>query len=232
MTDTWGHILGDLAREAYYREPAAIIFNADCLEILPRLPKVDLVLTDPPFNHGKDFANDNMNDADYLSWIDNIYKQIYFVMADDSAIISECAKRHLIPILNILSKYYTYEHQIINHHTNDMRRGKMGWSKYSIFLWFGKGKSKKRYCYGDLLKTTIVSNKKEFSHPSPKVIECYKRIIDLFSDKNQTILDTFLGSGTSIIAAKNLGRKCIGIEIKKKYCDIAIKRLRQEVFLY
>jgi len=44
------------------------------------------------------------------------------------------------------------------------------------------------------------------------------------------VLDPFLGSGTTARACKDLGRKCIGIEISKKYCDIAIKRLGQEVF--
>ncbi len=65
-------------------------------------------------------------------------------------------------------------------------------------------------------------------HPSPKPIRLFKWLIASHKDA-QIILDPFLGSGTTIRASLDLTRKCIGIEIEEKYCEIAVKRLAQSV---
>ncbi len=71
---------------------------------------------------------------------------------------------------------------------------------------------------------------KESSHPCERPIELYVWCI-LYSPNAQTILDPFMGSGTTLRAAKDLGRKCIGIELEEKYVKIAVERLRQEVLI-
>lgn len=66
-------------------------------------------------------------------------------------------------------------------------------------------------------------------HPTTKPSLLMRELVRLFTDEGETILDPFMGSGTTLRAAKDLGRKAIGIEIEEKYCEIAAKRMAQEV---
>ncbi|MFW9991932.1 MAG: DNA-methyltransferase [Candidatus Odinarchaeota archaeon] len=67
-------------------------------------------------------------------------------------------------------------------------------------------------------------------HKAQKPVELITKLIALFSNEGNLILDPFLGSGTTTVCAKKLNRHYIGIEIEEKYCEIAAKRLCQEVF--
>ena len=71
-------------------------------------------------------------------------------------------------------------------------------------------------------------SKKKIGHPAPFPVELPKRCIQLFSYVNDVILDPFLGSGSTLIAAYKLNRIGIGIDIDRKYCKIALERLRKE----
>ena len=75
--------------------------------------------------------------------------------------------------------------------------------------------------------STFLSEKN--GHPCPKPIEWMKWCVRIGSIYNEFILDPFMGSGTTLVAAKELGRKAIGIEIEEKYCEIAARRLAQEM---
>lgn len=70
----------------------------------------------------------------------------------------------------------------------------------------------------------------ECGHPCPKPLRWMTWALSLAGDGVQSVLDPFMGSGTTLRAAKDLGRKAIGIEIEERYCEIAAKRMGQEVF--
>tara|TARA_R110000751_G_C13719645_1_gene475316 strand:- start:627 stop:1061 length:435 start_codon:yes stop_codon:yes gene_type:complete len=67
-------------------------------------------------------------------------------------------------------------------------------------------------------------------HPTVKPITLLAQLVEWSSSPAETVLDPFMGSGTTLRAAKDLNRKSIGIEIEEKYCEIAANRLQQEVF--
>ncbi len=70
-------------------------------------------------------------------------------------------------------------------------------------------------------------------HPCPKPENFWRKLMARCSvDQTDSILDPFMGSGTTLRAAKDLGRKAIGIEIEERYCEIAAKRMAQEVFSF
>ncbi len=75
-------------------------------------------------------------------------------------------------------------------------------------------------------------SKKRVGHPAPFPIELPRRCIKLFSFVNDTVLDPFVGSGTTLLAANSLNRKGIGVDIDKEYCNLAIKRLRKEAKIH
>lgn len=74
------------------------------------------------------------------------------------------------------------------------------------------------------------SGGKQANHPCPRKLSHVAWLVRWWSEPSDTVLDPFMGSGTTLVAAKNLGRKAIGIEIEEKYCEVAAKRLSQEVF--
>ena len=76
------------------------------------------------------------------------------------------------------------------------------------------------------------ANKTQIYHPTQKPIKLMKYLLQTYSKIGDLIIDNAMGSGTTLVAAKELGRKAIGIEIEEKYCEIAVDRLRQGVFTF
>jgi DNA modification methylase len=93
---------------------------------------------------------------------------------------------------------------------------------------FDKAVRRKKYRWMGMIQERMGHDKEERVHPTQKPIEIMEWVI-LQAPKADTILDPFMGSGTTLVAAKHLHRQAIGIEIEEKYCEIAAKRLAQGV---
>lgn len=202
----------------YYDDGNGIqIYLGDCRLILPQLDvKVDLVLTDPPYGVGIDNSfNDDFGQTDNLNLIKNV------------GLVCFTSPRRVAGLIKRLDA--TFEGIFLYHKINDIAYPWHGFAMNSEAITiFKNGDYKwcKSEVYGsDLLQ--FVNN--DGFHPCSKPIALIKLLLRHFSEPNTLILDPFLGSGTTAVAAKILGRKCIGIEIEEKYCKIAVERLRQSV---
>lgn len=95
-------------------------------------------------------------------------------------------------------------------------------------LYYGKNASKRVMGVPCSYRLVEVPDK-WLDHPCPKPLLTWQALLGNISLPGQTVLDPFMGSGTTLRAAKNLGRKAIGIEIEERYCEVAVKQLAQEV---
>jgi DNA modification methylase len=209
----------------YYQDEQSTIYLGDCRDILPELPKVDLVLTDPPY--GINYSTGFKGNAEWLgSEIANdgdttLRDTVLDLLNGIPAVIFGSNKKqtpHNTKIVLIWDK------------GNALGMGdlslpwKPSWEEIYIL---GSGFHGKRTSAVISYPPVQSMAKNGRLHPNEKPVQL---IIELLQKcPAGLILDPFMGSGTTLIAAKKLGRKAIGIEISEKYCEIAVNRLRQTV---
>lgn len=191
----------------------ATLYLGDCMEILPTLGKVDAVLTDPPYGIGAAKEKPHNGWADYgISEWDN-----------------EPPSRKIFDMIRVAS-----HEQIIwgGNYFSDRLPPSMGfliWDKgqrnFSLadceMAWRSKQVAARILTYS---RASALLDGKE--HPTQKPIRVMEWCLGFLPDA-KTILDPFMGSGTTGVACANLGRKFIGIEIEPKYFDIACRRIEQ-----
>jgi site-specific DNA-methyltransferase (adenine-specific) len=214
----------------YYDDGKGIqIFLGDCRAILPSLPKADLVLTDPPYgiNYRPDYGNRRMPNGSRMfrtSMPAVIGDDLEFdpastLSAGNEAII--WGGSHFSERLPKAGSWLIWDKRCQIVPPRCQADAELAWCSVSqvdrIFyhLWDGMLKASER---GEPRK-----------HPTQKPVELMRWCLSLVPDA-QTVVDPFMGSGTTLRAAKDLGRKVIGIEICEAYAEIAARRLQQEVF--
>lgn len=206
----------------YYDHAGIIIYNCDCREILPELEPVDLVLTDPPYG-----LKEN---AYRIASREKLAKTTDYGSFEWD---SEPASKEEIDLSVVAGK-----NTIIwggNYFWLPPSRGWLVWDKINSgnfanceLAWTNLKISVRifHHMWNGMLRQT--ENKSPRVHPTQKPIALMKWCLSFAKDAN-TVLDPFMGSGTTLIAAKDLCIKAIGIEIEEKYCEIAAQRLSQEV---
>ena len=218
----WMHSVGhgrlDLPKP-YYERDGITIFHGDCREILPQLEPVDLVLTDPPYGIAK-------------IWVRGSGKHGWAKANAEAALRNQWDKEP--PSADLIDAVVAKgTHAVVwggNYFALPLSRGWLVWNKPERN--FSLGEAELAWTTRDnvIRVRDDVRSEPTREHPTQKPLALMRWCVDLFPDA-VTILDPFMGSGTTLRAAKDLGRKAIGIEIEERYCEIAAKRLSQEVLL-
>lgn len=205
----------------YYEEPGIQIFLGDCREILPGLGKFDLLLTDPPYGigyenpgawrsggRGSTVANDDAP-FDPAHLLDLATSMVLFGATAYASRLPDCYgwivwdKRCGAPSQRQGDAELAW--------TNTL-----GSTRVVAASWNGGGTFKKE------------NGSAQGLHPTQKPVALMSRCLGFFPEA-KTVIDPYMGSGPVAKACKDRGLKYVGIELVEKYCEIAAKRLAQEV---
>jgi len=214
------------------------IFNEDCLIGMKRIPdkSIDMIITDPPYTsptvHA--FGRQKVNRLSDLSiqefYFSAIKKEWERILKPNSPVLIFCDDIYSAVLMGLF-----YEWQQKNLVIWD--KGKIGMGnpfrkQHELIFYANRGSlelNKTNMTHiPSIIKQTIT---KEF-HGAEKPVELIKKLIDGLTPQNSTVLDCFLGSGTTAVAAKETNRNFIGFELDKSYFDIAQKRIQNAQMLF
>lgn len=207
-----------LQREAttttpYYDHAGITIYHGDCRQCLP-LVTGDVIVTDPPYGIGERYA----------SFVDSP-EAVRALLWDAWPLMQRCAP--LIALTPGAKNVWAYPRPTWILHwfaPAAISQGPYGFCGWNPLLVYGadpyKGKK------ADFIIAQATAEKD--GHPCQKPEPIWRWMIGRVSTPTQTLVDPFMGSGTTLVIAKQLGQRAIGIELEEKYCEIAAQRLSQE----
>ncbi|MEM1212967.1 MAG: site-specific DNA-methyltransferase [Planctomycetota bacterium] len=221
----------------YYEQNGITIYHGDCREVLPNLPAADLVLTDPPYGikQGAAFVRGKLleiSSGKQGAWNDNFgWDWADLINSKPGSNWAVFSKREdgLPRDLEEWHRFY-----LVKKSSPPTPRPVFVSSVEQCLIgrtpgpsrWFGSGWVLNHW-YG--LTPKRLNDCNQTGHPAEKPVEAISILCSCLCDDGELVVDPFVGSGTSLVAAKRLGRRAIGIEIEERYCEIAANRLAQGV---
>jgi hypothetical protein len=238
----------------YYEHAGITLYLGDCLEVLPLLGKVDHVITDPPYS---EHVHAKSRSAMHSGRDGKISKPVDFGFASMDAETMAVVSTSIASLTHRWALVFSDEVLMHDWRLSLVDRGMQyvrtgvwvkiggtpqftgdrpanGWEAITIVHAAGE---RKRWNGGGsvgvwsvpIVSTAPPCRSETRHHPTQKPLRLVSKLVNLFTDPGDLILDPFAGSGTTLRAAKDLGRRAIGIEKEERYCEIAAKRLSQEV---
>lgn len=222
----------------------AVLYNGDCLEVMATLDAVDHVISDPPYEatlhasknsmKGRKHRNDGVAELKGLDFdpVDDIRSSIVSLSAAlcEGWFIAFCTVGGTYPwAQEINASTMKYKRACIwvkPDSTPQLNgQGPAQGAECFVAAWNGKGHAKwnsggKRGVY-----THCININRDGRHPTEKPVPLMRELLQDFTNAGQTILDPFMGSGTTGVACAKMGRKFIGIEMDERYFDVACERI-------
>ena len=190
----------------YYDHAGITIYHGDCREILPHVT-ADVVVTDPPYGLGNKLSGGTWGSGG-IYW-DRATPDLEFLVSRFDALIVWGGNYFKLPQSRCWLVWRKPDA------VKTMADVDLAWTSFDA----------PSRCFAYSIAAT---NGERVDHPTQKPVALMRWCLSFAPEG--VILDPFMGSGTTLVAAKQLGRKAIGIEIEERYCEIAAKRLAQEIF--
>jgi DNA modification methylase len=218
----------------YFQKDGITLYHGDAREILPELqPETfDMVLTDPPYlvSYSGRWGSDLgviQGDSD-SSWVQPVFSEIWRLLKPDSLCFSFYGWQHAETFLFTWKGIGFRPVSLIALIKDRWGLGQFTRAQHETAYLLAKGRPRKPdAAISDVIHWEQPSPQ---LHPNQKPLGAISKVVHTYTAQRSIILDPFCGSGTTLVAARNLGRHAVGIEIEECFCELSALRLSQEVF--
>jgi site-specific DNA-methyltransferase (adenine-specific) len=216
----------------YYADESVTLYHGDCRDVLPAIERADVLLSDPPYapqtHQGARTVTCTRPLVDFAAVDADTLRAVFALAAPRRWCVATMDWKHIAELerqppagLRFVRFGIWVKPNGAPQFTGD--RPAMGWEGVGVLhaadgpmRWNGGGSH-----------AVWRVNKENSDHPTGKPLDLVQRLCGLFSEPGELVVDPFCGGGTTLVAAKNLGRRAIGIEMDERHCETTARRLSQ-----